>query len=251
MQKNYRLIVSIITLIITSLGAFAQSEVKYKDVVLDGKPAKLNVATGEITLVNLVWKKKVDTSKIVTESTSKKGDAETTSDFHVVKEGETLFQIANLYNTSLTALKKLNSLETTLIDKGQKLRVKNLDTVTSTKTDTTKTTTYTNYKTNNSNFHIVKRGETLFSLAKRYNLTVPELKNKNDLSKNLITVGQKLRVSSNHTTKEYDHLAVWTVSRGDTLYSISKETGTTVDKIKSLNGLTSNLIKVGQKLQLK
>ena len=248
MRRTYKLIVSVIALTILSLGAFAQSETEYKDVVLDGKPAKLNVATGKITLVNPVDKKKVKPSKTIEEYANEEASIKNTLDFHVVKEGETLFEIANRYNTSLTELKKANNLETTLVKTGQSLRVRNLD---SDSNSATQVNAYTNYETNNSNFHRVENGETLYSLAKRYNLTLNELKSLNNLKSNLITVGQKLRVRDFSATNELDQVSVWIVSKGDTLYSIASENGITVDTIKSLNGLTGNLIHIGQKLQLK
>jgi LysM repeat protein len=251
MQKIYKLILSIVALAILSLGAFAQSEVEYRDVVLDGKPAILNVATGEITLVNPKDIEKAKQSKTIEQHPDEDASIENTSDYYVVKEGETLFEIANRYNTSLMALRKANNLETTLVEAGQTLRVKNLDTLTNT---AKQETTNTNYENNNSNFHRVVSGETLYNLAKRYNLTLNELKrlnDLNDLNANLIKVGQKLRVRGFIATNELDLVSVWTVSKGDTLYSIAKEKGITVDTIKSLNGLTGNLIRVGQKLQLK
>jgi LysM repeat protein len=231
-----------------SLGVFAQSEAQYKDVVLDGKPAKLNVATGEITVVNLTDKKKVEPSKTIEEYATEEASIKNPLDFYVVKEGETLLEIANRYNTSLTELKRVNNLETTLVNTGQHLRVRKLDSVSNT---ATQATTYTNDKTNNSNFHTVENGQTLYSLAKRYNLTLNELKTLNNLKSNLIKVGQKLRVRDFSSTNVLDHVSVWIVSKGDTLYSIASENGITVDTIKDLNGLTGNLIHIGQKLKLK
>ena len=239
MQRNYKLIVSIIALAVVSLGAFAQEEVKYKDVILDGKPAKLNVVTGEITLVKPEIKTKVNTSDISEESTDE-------SDFHIVKENETLLDISKKYKLTLTELKQANNLETTLIDKGQRLRVKNLG-----KLNVLLDKPSIDSDNITSNFHVVKKGETLYSLSKRYNLTVTELKNKNGLNTNLIKVGQKLRVRDFGLNNEIDNISVWTVKKGDTLFSIAKKSGATVDAIKQLNGLSSNTIMIGQILQLK
>jgi LysM repeat protein len=244
MRRNYKLIVSIIALSILSLGAFAQSEAEYKDVVLDGEPAKLNVTTGEIILVNLTDKKKVEPIKTIEEYVTEEASIKNTLDFYVVKEGETLLEIANRYHTSLTELKRANNLETTLVNTGQYLRVRNLDSASNT---ATQATAYT--KT--SNFHTVENGQTLYSLAKRYNLTLNELKTLNNLKSNLITVGQKLRVKDFSSTNVRDHVSLWIVSKGDTLYSIASENGITVDTIKDLNGLTGNRIHIGQKLKLK
>ncbi len=257
MLKSFKLIVSVVIILISGINAFAQDEVEYKDVILDGKPAKLNIKTGEITLV--------DTEGIVKVKSSKKSEGSETdssfssSDFHIVKEGETLLMIANSYNATLAALKKANNLETTLINKGQWLRVRNLHKAPvkaipqpaySPNSSNLSNSTISTISSNTSNFHIVEKGQTLYSLAKQYNLSVSQLKSYNGLSSNLIKVGQQLKLSSDNPYVEVGHNSVWTVSKGDTLYSIAKKNGTTVSVIKSMNGLTSNLIKVGQKLQL-
>jgi LysM repeat protein len=286
MQRNCKLILSIIALTLTSLGAFAQekteAKVEYKDVTLDGKPAKLNVATGEITFVNPKDKKSpVKFDDFVAESEARvkaiknsnsKSDItqyserpatnselpsevinkEVDTDFHVVKENETLLDISKTYNVSLSELKRANNLETTLIDKGQRIRVKNLDVQLDSISELDTNASYHSYSENTSyNFHIVEKDNTLYSLAKRYNMSVDRLKNLNNLKSNLIHVGQKLRVTEFRETEEYNSVSVWTVSKGDTLFSIALKNRTSVDAIKQLNGLTSNLIKVGQKLKLK
>ncbi|WP_296316824.1 LysM peptidoglycan-binding domain-containing protein [Winogradskyella sp. UBA3174] len=244
MQKNYKLIISIAALVIASLGlgVFAQSEVAYKDVILDGKPARLNVATGEITLVNFKTENKVKVSEPIKPET-----IEDVSNYHIVKENETLLDISRIYNVSLTDLKKVNGLQTTLISEGQKLRVKNLDAkVAKLLTEESKPEEIIA-----SNFHTVKKGETLYSLSKRYKLDLKRLKNLNDLDSNTIKIGQKLRVISFDTHKASVNASIWTVSKGDTLYSISKKSGVSVAHIKQLNSLTSTTILVGQKLQIK
>lgn len=256
MQRNYRLIISIFALGLTCFSAIAQETVEYKDVFLDGKPAKLNVATGEVKLVSP--KDKVvetlgETTHIADVSDkhnhAQSGDISYTSDsdYYVVKEGETLLDVSKKYNVSLTELKKANNLETTLVNKGQRLRVNNFDAVTHSVSNTNNTYSDSNY----SEYYIVERGNTLFSLANQFNLSVNELKRINNLSSNVIIVGQKLRVveSDSYSYEENNH-SVYVVKDGDNLYRIALNNGTTVEEIKRLNGLTSNLITVGQKLQL-
>lgn len=257
MQRNYKLIISIIVLAVSSLCAFAQDTAEYKDVFLDGKPAKLNVVTGEVKLVNSkdkIVKTKTDN---IPQGSDKHNNPnisneDSNSDFYIVKEGETLFEVSKAYNVSLTELKRANNLETTLISKGQKLRVRNLDAVTERITQVANNTASESYsESNNSNIHSVEKNETLFSLARRYNLSVNELKRQNNLNSNLIVVGQKLRVRDFETSNEVDNLSVWIVKKGDNLYRIALNNGTTVEAIKRLNGLKSNTIKIGQKLQLR
>ncbi|WP_400080036.1 LysM peptidoglycan-binding domain-containing protein [Winogradskyella sp. R77965] len=286
MQRNCKLILSIIALALTSLGAFAQDKtdkkVEYKEVILDGKPAKLNIATGEITFVNPKDKKSpvkfddfvaqsearakamknsnskndlakpAETPTTHSESTSETRNTEVGTDFHIVKENETLFDLSKMYNVSLTELKRANNLETTLIDTGQRLRVKNLDVHINLASQKDANASYESYSNNNSsNFYMVEKDDTLFGLARRYNLSVNQLKSINNLNSNLIYVGQKLRITEFGSTDDRNSSSVWTVSAGDTLFSIASKNGTSVDIIKQLNGLTSNLIKVGQKLKLK
>ncbi|NRD22541.1 LysM peptidoglycan-binding domain-containing protein [Winogradskyella litoriviva] len=256
MQRSYRLIISIFALGLTCFSAIAQETVEYKDVFLDGKPAKLNVATGEVKLVNpkdKVVKISSETTHTADDSNkhnhSYNGDVSyvSDSDFYIVKEGETLLDVSKKYNVSLTELKKANNLETTLINKGQRLRVNNFDAVTHSVSNTSNTYSETNY----SEYYIVERGNTLFSLANQFNLSVSELKRINNLSSNVITIGQKLRIVESDTSSfEENNLSVYIVKDGDNLYRIALNNGTTVEEIKRLNGLTSNLITVGQKLQL-
>ena len=262
MQRNFKIVLAVLVLLAYSYNAFAQDNAEYKDVILDGKPAKLNVATGEITLVkpeDKVVKTTIGSnpseSTIVKDenrinvSNQSGSDAYDASDFYIVKENETLFDVSKKYNVSLAELKFANNLETTLINKGQKLRVKNLDVVDVVMES--EAIAENNTEKNYSNFHIVERGNTLFSLANRFNLSVNELKRINNLNSNLIRVGQKLRVNNSETLYEANNISVYVVKNGDNLYRIALNNGTTVDEIKRLNGLTSNLITVGQKLRLK
>jgi LysM repeat protein len=243
MQRNFKLVLSIVVVLLSGLLAFSQ-EVEYKDVILDGKPAKLNVATGEITLVK-PEKKKI----VIQENKDQSTDTtESSDDYYITKEGETLFDIAKRFKVTMADLKKANNLETALFDSGQKLRVKNLDKPV--EKDTIKASKKT-FVPNNSEFHIVSKGETLYSIAKQYNLDLAELKYKNDLNSNLIKVGYKLRIKNYNSANATYGDAYWIVSKGDTLYSIAKKSGTTVDTIKQLNALSDNTIYVGQKLKLK
>jgi LysM repeat protein len=106
-----------------------------------------------------------------------------------------------------------------------------------------------NIETITSDFHKVQKGETLYALSKRYGTTLGQLKSSNNLETTLIKEGQTLRVR-NFENVESDSDVVWVVSKGDTLYNIAKRNNTTVDDIKDLNNLSSNLIKIGQKLQV-
>lgn len=97
----------------------------------------------------------------------------------------------------------------------------------------------------------VRSGDTLSSIARRYNTTVNQLLTWNKLSNaNLIRVGQRLKVSVKTTSPPLVQ-TVYTVQRGDTLSAIARKYNTTVSQLVTLNGIkNANAIRVGQKLLL-
>lgn len=109
--------------------------------------------------------------------------------------------------------------------------------------------------------HYVKRGETVSGIANRYRTSVSAIARLNRLGrKYLIRPGQRLKVPSRrgasysasrslNLDKEGENL-VYTVKRGDSLYLIANAFNTTIQKIKSQNGLKSNLLRIGQKLTI-
>lgn len=103
-----------------------------------------------------------------------------------------------------------------------------------------------------SGVHIVKKGENLYSISRLYGLTVDELCKINNIRKDTpLEIEQSLRVvgftkpATNFTNASY-HI----VKKGDTLYNISKRYGITVAELKSLNGLTDNIIAINQRLRV-
>ena len=97
----------------------------------------------------------------------------------------------------------------------------------------------------NGNTYIVQAGDSLYQIAKKYNSSVDEIKKENNLSSNILSIGQVLKVP---VVEEDDYL--YTVVKGDSLYQIAKKYNSSVDEIKSLNNLKSNLLSVGQVLKI-
>ncbi len=98
----------------------------------------------------------------------------------------------------------------------------------------------------NENYYIVKSGDSLWSIARKYGISVDELKRINNLSSNMLSVGQKLLIKD---TSSSDDLGIYyTVKAGDTLYGIASANGLSVNELKSINNLTSNNLSIGQKL---
>lgn len=96
-----------------------------------------------------------------------------------------------------------------------------------------------------SKTYIVKKGDTLYSIANRYNITVDYLKKINNLTSNTLQIGQILKIN-----EENKEPTTYKVQKGDSLYSIARRYNTTVDILKEINNLTSNLLSIGQILQL-
>lgn len=94
----------------------------------------------------------------------------------------------------------------------------------------------------NTNYYIVQKGDTLYSIAKKFNTTIQYLKDINNLTNNTLTIGMKLYIQENYPEGTYE------VQRGDTLYGIANKFNTTVQELKKLNNLTSNTLSIGQLL---
>ncbi|WP_226376910.1 LysM peptidoglycan-binding domain-containing protein [Oceanobacillus halotolerans] len=97
--------------------------------------------------------------------------------------------------------------------------------------------------------YIVTPGDTLYRIATQNGTTVDALKQVNQLTSNVLKVGQKLMIPSGITVSP-GQVTTHQVKSGDTLYSIATQNGTTVDAIKQANQLTTNVLKVGQKLTI-
>ena len=106
-------------------------------------------------------------------------------------------------------------------------------------------------------YYVIKKGDTLYSIASRFNTTVAELRNLNNLSPNktlmpgeviTVPVNQDMMGQNNNIGNNNDLFTTYTVQRGDNLYSIANKYNTTVNEIKRKNNLTSNNLSIGQQL---
>lgn len=104
---------------------------------------------------------------------------------------------------------------------------------------TTSANTDMNYK--------VKYGDTLWDLSQRFGVSVEALKQTNNLKSNLIIVGQTLKIPTTVDVKSKNR---YTVKKGDSLWKIARRYGTSVAAIKRINGIESDVIHVGQTLDL-
>ena len=94
--------------------------------------------------------------------------------------------------------------------------------------------------------YVVQPGDSLWLIAQKYNTTVDDIKQLNGLTGNLINVGQVLKIPASQASSYFSY----TVKAGDSLWLIAQKYNTTVNAIKSLNGLTSNALSIGQVLKI-
>ena len=102
------------------------------------------------------------------------------------------------------------------------------------------------YNTDVGYYYTVQRGDTLWSIARKFNLSVDKLKDINNLNSNIISIGQKLIVSESLPNNNY-----YIVKKGDTLYGIARKFNTSVSELASINNLNSTLLSIGQLLKIK
>ena len=93
--------------------------------------------------------------------------------------------------------------------------------------------------------YVVQKGDTLYSIARKFNTTVGDIKSLNNLTSNTLSIGMILKIPKEEVEVTAN---TYVVQKGDTLYSMAKKNNITVDKLKSLNNLTNNLVSIGQVL---
>lgn len=164
---------------------------------------------------------------------------------HTVASGETIISIAKLYGTTKEAILKANKLkEISPIHAGQQLIVPlpPADTPTPTPTLQPSPTPFV---------YTIKRGDTLSEIARKYGTTVEALMRENGITDaTSLREGQKLNIVKPpdlSATMAYD---TYEVKQGDTLSTVAARYGVSVAQIKTVNGLKSDKLAVGQKLRI-
>lgn len=174
------------------------------------------------------------------ESISRYIPPEATYQIHYVRRGESVSVIARRYGTTISAIARANNLgRRYLIRTGQRLRIpgRGIGYTSSQPRSLT--------KEGEKLVYAVKKGDSLYIIAKAFNTTVQEIKNQNNLQSNMLRVGQKLVIQSGTPAGAIPY----TVKSGDTPYKIAKKYGMNLNYLLSLNGLnTRSKIYPGQQL---
>ena len=220
--------------------------------------ANLKIIKNERIVTTFRKEVKADKNAIETSVASNEIN-EKPSDFYEVQRGDNLFSIAKKFNVSLEDLKKWNNLDGLNVVQGSKLALVNND------AEPVKETPYkTEVKITD---HVVDRGETLGSIARKFDVSIADIKDWNKIEDNNVQLGAKLIVgkryvvsseNKNVTSKkenivvnDRDEAKLYYVKKGDSLYSISKKyPGVTIQDLKKWNEIKNESLKAGMKLKI-
>lgn len=156
---------------------------------------------------------------------------------YVVQKGDSLWSIANANNTTVDELANLNDLVGNTMYVGQILAIPNSGSSANVP--------------DVASVYVVQKGDTLYSIAKRYNTTPSAIMNLNDLTTDALIIGQTLTIPGDvESTGEDIQTNTYVVQKGDSLYSIAREYGVSVERLKEENGLTTDVLTVGQILTI-
>jgi D-gamma-glutamyl-meso-diaminopimelic acid endopeptidase CwlS len=199
-------------------------------------------------------------------SSSNNSSNTSANSYYTVKSGDSLWAIANANGTSIANLRQWNSLNGDIIYPGQKLIVKkgsgSSNSSSSSNNTSSGSTNNTNTSSSNASAsYTVKSGDSLWAIASANGVSIANLRQWNNLSGDIIYPGQKLVVkkggSSNSSTSSSSSQSssqsgkTHVVKSGNTLWGLAQQYGTSVQKLKQLNNLSSDIIYVGQTLKVK
>ena len=154
----------------------------------------------------------------------------TKEEFYIVQRGDTLYSIANKFNTTVSELKRLNNLNSDILLIGTKLFL------------------IEQPSEEIENTYIVQKGDTLYSIANKYNVSVNNLKQTNNLTTDTLTIGQVLQIPNQIIPIEPIETEIYIVKKGDSLWSISRKYNITVNELIELNNLTTINLQTGEQL---
>ena len=169
-------------------------------------------------------KKKSDKKK----SIKKQSSTQTKYKDYKVQSGDTLFSIARKFKVSIADLNKVNKLNSSVIHPGETIKVPNLSYVQKAKKAVAK---------NKKSVYKIKKGDTLISIAKKFDMKVDDIRKLNSFKKGKILIpGSEINVYAKKSTlKKRKKVTKVVVRSGDTLWSIAKKYNLTMSEIRLLN----------------
>lgn len=170
---------------------------------------------------------------------------------HNVSAGETLKSIAEKYNCTPEDIARWNNirLHNEILKPGRKIIIKPEEETGKIKAEKERNALATDTSI------VVRKGETIWTVSQKYNCTVKELTEWNQLKNNEITPGQSLIIRPSSKIAPNDSLAngaiYHKVAKGENIYTIARKYKCTKEEIKEWNGLKKNIVSTGQTLIIK
>ena len=101
----------------------------------------------------------------------------------------------------------------------------------------------------NTNTYVVQRGDSLYSISRAYGVSMDDIRRTNNLTSDILTIGQVLTIPSNSTgAPSIGPSNLYVVQRGDSLWSIANRFGVSINSIRMMNNLKSDVLNIGQTL---
>ena len=185
---------------------------------------RYNTTVGILKALNNLSSNILQVGQILKLPTSKV-EQSTVNDYliYTIKPGDNLYNIAKNYNITLDELINFNEQASTLLHIGEQLLIP-----------------INNKTTDNNIQYIIKPGDTLYNIAKRYNITVDEIKRLNNFNNNMLKIGDIIYLPSDNQVRTY------VIRTGDTLESLANRFNTTVENIMRINNLQTVDVTIGQ-----
>lgn len=185
--------------------------------------------------------------------------------YHIIRSGDTLWDIARNNNVSVSKLRHWNHLSKhSKLHPGQRIIIRRNNNSPHTQLASNNTTRVSASSSGHTRYHVVKSGDTLWDIAQTYNVSVSDLMHWNHLTKHSdLHPGQKiiirtnkqmrgLAVARNNEPSQRVRTVSYTVHSGDSLYSIAQRFGVNIHSIRRWNNLgKTNLLHPGQPLKLR
>lgn len=200
-----------------------------------------------------------------TAQAAKTSAAKGNAPIYEVKSGDSLDRIAKKTGTTVAELQRLNQLSSSALKPGQKLRLPAGKPGKASAKQPTKAArnkaTADKTATASTPSHQVKKGESLYRIARRHKLKVTDLQAWNHLSGTGLKPGQTLLLSAPLPTEAVavqpargpdssPAALTHTVAKGETLYQIARNSGVSVDELRRINQLQNHRLRIGQQLLL-
>lgn len=213
------------------------------------------LSVGDVLIIGYGINKKeanVAPAEILEEKPIKEPENEkAAAEYHIVEKGQGLYTISKIHGVTVEQIREWNQLESDAITAGQKLIVYDAKKDAPEEVVPLEQEIVSNERDKAPVYHRVKVGETYYSIAKKYDVTVEELKKWNQFGDAPLMIGEKLVVGElKEETPEIakDKPIYHTVTKGQTLYQISITYKVSITHIKEWNNLTDSNLSPGQQL---